>query len=87
MFRSCPCNGATCRHCGVRVFGIGTETPIGRMHGLKLGGMTTLEDKAFSRLSIASVHGRAEGQDRAPAFSAHLRAALTARSGCRARGW
>src|SRR3989344_3431863 len=26
-----------CKHCGVRVFGIGTETPIGKMYGVNVG--------------------------------------------------
>jgi len=26
-----------CKHCGVRAFGVGTETPIGKMYGVNLG--------------------------------------------------
>lgn len=61
-----------CRHCGVRAFGIGTETPIGRMYGVNLGCIAALDDEALSRLSISYVDGRADRWGSAPAFCRHL---------------
>lgn len=61
-----------CRHCGVRAFGIGTETPIGKMYGVNLGCIDALDDEALSRLSITYVDGCADRWDSAPAFCSHL---------------
>ncbi len=61
-----------CRHCGVRAFGIGTETPIGKMYGVNLGCIDELDDEALSRLSITYVDGRADRWGSAPAFCSHL---------------
>lgn len=61
-----------CRHCGVRAFGIGTETPIGKMHGVNLGCIDALDEEALSRLPITYVDGRADRWDSAPAFCSHL---------------
>lgn len=60
-----------CRHCGVRPFGVGTETPIGKMYGVNLGCLTGVGDEELSRLSITYIDG---GNDRmeTPAFFAHL---------------
>lgn len=61
-----------CRHCGVRAFGIGTETPIGKMYGVNLGCIDALDEEALSRLPITYVDGRADRWDTAPAFCSHL---------------
>ncbi len=61
-----------CRHCGVRAFGIGTETPIGKMYGVNLGCIDALDEEALSRLPITYVDGRADRWDSAPAFCSHL---------------
>lgn len=61
-----------CRHCGVRAFGIGTETPIGKMYGVNLGCIDALDEESLSRLPITYVDGRADRWDSAPAFCSHL---------------
>ena len=48
-----------CRHCGVRPFGIGTDTPIGRMYGVNLGCLEGVSEEELSRLND-HLCGRAE---------------------------
>ena len=38
-----------CRHCGVRAFGIGTETPIGKVYGVNVGCLNDISDEELSR--------------------------------------
>jgi hypothetical protein len=47
-----------CRHCGVRPFGVGTETPIGTMYGVNLGCLEDVSDEELSRVPITYVDGR-----------------------------
>ena len=61
-----------CRHCGVRAFGIGTDTPIGRMVGVNLGCLDEVGDEELSRLAITYVDGREDRWQHVPAFFAHL---------------
>jgi hypothetical protein len=61
-----------CRHCGVRAWGIGTETPIGRMVGVNLGCLTDVSDAELARVPITYVDGAADRWQQAPQFCAHL---------------
>jgi hypothetical protein len=61
-----------CRHCGVRPFGIGTETPIGKMVGVNLGCLEGVSEEALSGLRITCVDGLHERWSEAPAFCSHL---------------
>lgn len=61
-----------CRHCGVRPFGVGTETPIGRMVGVNLGCLEGVSDEELSKLTITWVDGREDRWQERPAFFAHL---------------
>ena len=61
-----------CRHCGVRPFGIGTETPIGRMYGVNLGCLSGVSEEELSLLSITCVDGLNDRWQQAPAFCSHL---------------
>ena len=61
-----------CKRCGVRAFGIGTETPIGKMYGINLGCLTDVSDEQLARLSITYVDGLNDRWQRAPVFLAHL---------------
>ncbi len=61
-----------CRHCGVRAFGIGTETPIGKMVGVNLGCLTNVSEEELARIPITYVDGRSDQWQSAPAFFAHL---------------
>lgn len=60
-----------CRHCGVRAWGVGTETPIGKMYGINLGCLTDVNDEELSRVPVTCVDGAADRQS-VPAFFAHL---------------
>lgn len=53
-----------CRHCGVRAFGIGTDTP--------LGCLDEVGDEELSRLAITYLDGREDRWQHVPAFFAHL---------------
>jgi hypothetical protein len=46
-----------CKHCGVRAFGVGNDTPMGKMYGINVGCLDTLTDKDLSELSITYVDG------------------------------
>ena len=59
-----------CRRCGVRPFGVGNETPIGKMYGVNVGCLE-LSDEALSRLAVVRVDGL-HGKMEAPEFPGHL---------------
>jgi hypothetical protein len=61
-----------CRRCGVRAFGIGTETPIGKMYGINLGCLEGVSEEELARVPIVYVDGRDDRWQSAPAFFAHL---------------
>ncbi|HET7526003.1 MAG TPA: GFA family protein [Burkholderiaceae bacterium] len=61
-----------CRHCGVRPFGIGTETPIGKMFGVNLGCLSDVSDEELSRLAITCIDGLHDLWQQAPRFHSHL---------------
>jgi hypothetical protein len=60
-----------CRRCGVRAFGVGNETPIGKMYGVNLGCLEDVTEEELSRVPITYVDGRNDRQE-APAFVSHL---------------
>jgi hypothetical protein len=60
-----------CRHCGVRCFGIGTETPIGKMYGVNLGCLIDVTDEELSKIPITRVDGL-NNKMSPPAFYSHL---------------
>lgn len=61
-----------CRHCGVRVFGHGTSTPMGEMYGVNLGCIEALTDAELGRLSIVRVDGLHDQWQRPPDPASHL---------------
>jgi hypothetical protein len=61
-----------CRHCGVRAFGIGTETPIGKMYGVNLGCLTDVSDEELARAPITYVDGLHDRWQETPQPFAHL---------------
>jgi hypothetical protein len=63
---------AVARDGGVRAFGIGTETPIGRMYGVNLGCLEGVSEEELSRLNITYVDGLNDQWQDAPAFCSHL---------------
>jgi hypothetical protein len=56
----------------VRCFGVGTETPIGRMYGVNLGCLEDVTDEALSKVPITYVDGLHDNWTSAPAFHSHL---------------
>jgi len=61
-----------CRHCGVRPFGIGTETPIGLMYGVNLGCLEGVSEETLAQIPIVYVDGMHDNWEHMPAFFAHL---------------
>lgn len=61
-----------CRHCGVRAFGIGTETPIGKMYGVNLGCLDGVSQETLAALPITYIDGRNDNWLTPPQFTAHL---------------
>lgn len=61
-----------CRHCGVRVFGVGNETPMGQMYGINIGCLEGVGEEALSRIPITRVDGLHDRWDAPPEFISHL---------------
>lgn len=60
-----------CKHCGVRAFGVGNETPLGKMHGVNLGCLEDVSEEELSRVPITYVDGRNDRFEQPEHFS-HL---------------
>ena len=60
-----------CRHCGVRAFGVGNDTPIGKMVGVNIGCLEGVNEEQLSRIPITYVDGMHD-RGEAPAFVSHL---------------
>lgn len=60
-----------CKVCGVRPFGIGNETPIGRMYGVNIGCLERVTEEQLSKIPITYVDGMNERQE-LPEYCAHL---------------
>lgn len=61
-----------CRHCGVRVFGVGNDTPVGKMYGVNIGCLEGVAEEDLSRISITYVDGMHDRWDSAPEFLQHM---------------
>lgn len=61
-----------CSVCGVRPYGVGTETPIGRMYGVNLGCLEGLTEEELARLPITYVDGMHDRWQSAPEYTTHL---------------
>jgi hypothetical protein len=59
-----------CRHCGVRPFGVGNDTPIGPMVGVNVGCLD-LDDEAMAAIPVRRIDGRHDRMD-APAHGGYL---------------
>ena len=46
-----------CKHCGVRAFGVGNDTPMGKIFGVNVGCLAQLTGKELSELRITYVDG------------------------------
>ena len=60
-----------CKRCGVRAFGVGTETPVGKMYGVNLGCLVDISEEELSRIPITYVDGQHDRFEPPPHFS-HL---------------
>ena len=61
-----------CKVCGVRPYGIGTETPIGRMYGVNIGCLQGLSEEELAAIPITYVDGLNDRWQSPPPFTAHL---------------
>lgn len=61
-----------CRHCGVRVFGVGNETPIGKMYGVNIGCLEDVTEEELALIPITYVDGMNDRWDATPEFYRHL---------------
>ena len=61
-----------CKYCGVRAFGVGTETPIGKMYGVNLGCLSGVSDEELSQAPITYVDGLHDEWQSSPQFLSHL---------------
>jgi hypothetical protein len=61
-----------CRHCGVRAFGVGNETPIGKMYGVNVGCLEGISEEELSKIPITYVDGMNDRWQHAPEFFSHL---------------
>jgi hypothetical protein len=60
-----------CRHCGVRPFGIGNDTPVGTMIGVNIGCLEGVDEATLAGLAVSHVDGLHDRFD-PPAHVAHL---------------
>ncbi len=60
-----------CKTCGVRAFGVGNETPIGKMYGVSIGCLEGVSEEALSRIPVTCVDGLHD-RPHAPEFRSHL---------------
>jgi hypothetical protein len=59
-------------HCGVRCFGIGNETPIGKMYSVNIGCLEGVSEEELSKIPITYVDGMNDGWQETPKFFSHL---------------
>lgn len=60
-----------CSACGVRVFGVGNDTPVGRMYGVNIGCLEGVSEQALSKIPVVYVDGLHDRMA-TPEFSDHL---------------
>ncbi|MGH8222400.1 MAG: GFA family protein [Woeseiaceae bacterium] len=61
-----------CKHCGVRAFGVGNETPIGKMYGVNIGCLDQVSEEELVKVPITYVDGRNDRWQSSPEFFSHL---------------
>ena len=60
-----------CRVCGVRAFGVGNETPMGKMYGVNIGCLEGVSEERLSQLAIIYVDGLHDRME-PPEYFSHL---------------
>ncbi|MDZ4253161.1 MAG: GFA family protein [Sulfuritalea sp.] len=61
-----------CRHCGVRSFGVGNETPMGKVYGVNVMCLDGIADEELAGIPITYIDGRNDNWQSAPAVFSHL---------------
>ena len=56
----------------MRAFGVGNETPIGKMYGVNIGCLEDVSEKDLAKIPITYVDGMSDNWGSAPAFFTHL---------------
>ena len=56
----------------MRPFGIGNDTPLGKVFGVNVMCLEGVTDEEFARIPITYVDGRNDQWERAPAVFSHL---------------
>ena len=61
-----------CKRCGVRAFGVGNETPMGKMYGVNVGCLEGVTEEELSKVPVTYVDGMHDRWQDRPEFFAHL---------------
>lgn len=61
-----------CRHCGVRAFGVGNETPVGKMYGVNVMCLENVSEEELARIPVTYVDGRNDNWRNPPEVFSHL---------------
>jgi hypothetical protein len=61
-----------CKRCGVRAFGVGNDTPIGKMYGVNIGCLEGVTEEQLARIPITRVDGMHDRWQEVPEFFSHL---------------
>ncbi len=61
-----------CKRCGVRPFGIGNDTPIGKMYGVNIGCLEGVTEEDLSKIPITYIDGMHDRWQDAPEYFSHL---------------
>ncbi len=61
-----------CRHCGVRAFGVGNDTPFGKIYGVNVMCLEDASDEELATVPITYVDGLNDRWQSTPAFFRHL---------------
>ena len=61
-----------CRHCGVRPFGHGTQTPLGELYGVNLGCLDGVSEAELEALIVVRVDGQHDNWGQPPAHGGYL---------------
>ena len=60
-----------CRHCGIRAFGVGNDTPIGKMFWVNIGCLEGVSEETLSKVPVVAIDGLHDRMQ-PPEFAAHL---------------
>ncbi|PMR68585.1 aldehyde-activating protein [Halomonas heilongjiangensis] len=61
-----------CKVCGIRPFGVGNDTQIGKMYGINIGCLEGVTEEELSRIPIVYVDGINDRWQEAPRHCSHL---------------